>query len=72
VLIFAAAMIAFQIIVYAYAMRYRVSVDARRGITIVSVFRSRFVAFSDIAAIATMRGKRGGLLAFLRQQSVHR
>jgi len=55
--IFCAAMIAFPIFGYAYAMRYRVSVDARRGITIVSVFRSRFVAFSDIAAIATMRGK---------------
>jgi hypothetical protein len=55
--IFAAAMISFPIFGYAYAMRYRVSVDARRGITIVSVFRSRFVAFSDIAAIATMRGK---------------
>jgi hypothetical protein len=53
---FAVAIIAFPIFGYAYAMRYRVSVDSR-GITIVSVFRSRFVAFSEIAAIATMRGK---------------
>jgi hypothetical protein len=54
--ILAIAMVSFPLFGYAYAMRYRVSVDAR-GITIVSVFRSRFVAFSDIAAVATMRGK---------------
>jgi hypothetical protein len=52
----AIAMVAFPIFGYAYAMRYRVIVDTR-GITIVSVFRSRFFAFSDIAAVATMRGR---------------
>jgi hypothetical protein len=52
----AIAMVAFPIFGYAYAMRYRVSVDTR-GITIASVFRSRFFAFSDIAAVATMRGR---------------
>jgi hypothetical protein len=41
---------------YAFVIRYRVSVD-NRGITVASVFMVRFIAFSDIAAIATMRGK---------------
>jgi Bacterial PH domain len=54
--VFAVAMVGFPILGYAYVTRYRVSVDAR-GITVVSLFRNRFVAFSDIAAIATMRGK---------------
>jgi hypothetical protein len=57
------AMTAFPIFGYAYATRYRVSVDAR-GITIVSIFRSRFVAFSDIAAVATIRGKGVDYLLF--------
>jgi hypothetical protein len=54
--VFAFAMVGFPIFGYAYATRYGVSVDAR-GITVFSLFRNRFVAFSDIAAIATMRGK---------------
>jgi hypothetical protein len=41
---------------YAFVIRYRVSVD-NRGITVASLFKVRFIAFSDIAAIATMRGK---------------
>jgi hypothetical protein len=54
--VFAVAMVGFPIFFYAYATRYRVSVDPR-GITIVSLLRDRFIAFADIAAIATMRGK---------------
>jgi hypothetical protein len=54
--VFAVAMVGLPIFGYAYATRYRVSVDGR-GMTVVSLFRNRFVAFSDIAAIATMRGK---------------
>jgi hypothetical protein len=53
---FAVAMVAFPILGYAYATRYRVSVDPR-GITVNSIFGARFIAFGDIAAIATMRGK---------------
>jgi hypothetical protein len=53
---FAIAMVEFSAFGYAYVERYRVSVDPR-GITVTSLFRVRFIAFADIAAIATMRGK---------------
>jgi hypothetical protein len=54
--VFALAMVAFPVFGYAYVARYRVSVDSP-GVTVRSLFRKRFIAFSDIAAIATMRGK---------------
>jgi len=53
---FAVLMVGFPLFGYAYAMRYGVSVDGP-GVTIASLFRTRFIAFSDIAALATMRGK---------------
>jgi hypothetical protein len=53
---FGVVMVGFPIFGYAYATRYRVSVDPR-GITLVSLFTNRFIAFTEIAAIATMRGK---------------
>jgi hypothetical protein len=54
--VFAVAMVGFPVFGLAYVQRYRVRVDLR-GITITSLFRARFIAFGDIAAIATMRGK---------------
>jgi hypothetical protein len=53
---FAVGMVGLPVFGFAYVQRYRVSVDPR-GITVTSLFRVRFIAFSDIAAIATMRGK---------------
>lgn len=52
----ALAMIALPLFGYAYVKRYRVIVD-ERGITITSLFRTRFIAFGDIAATATMSGR---------------
>jgi hypothetical protein len=54
--VFAMAMVGFPIFGYSYATRYRVSVDAR-GISVTSLLGARFIAFSDIAALVTMRGK---------------
>lgn len=53
---FTLAVMAILIFGYAYATRYQVSVDPL-GVTVKSLFRVRFIAFTDIAAIATMRGK---------------
>jgi hypothetical protein len=54
--VFAVALVGFPVFGYGYVKRYRVSVDTR-GITVTSLFRVRFIAFQNIAAIATMRGK---------------
>src|ERR1700735_5650529 len=54
--VLAVAMIGFPVFGYAYVARYRVSVDPR-GITVTSLFRVRFIPFTDIAVIATVQGK---------------
>jgi hypothetical protein len=53
---FAIGMLGFPVFGYAYVARYRINVDAR-GITVTSLFRVRSISFSEIAAIATLRGK---------------
>ena len=53
---FAIVIVGFPVFGYAYVARYRVRVDPR-GIEVTSLLRVRFISFSDIAAIATMRGK---------------
>ncbi len=54
----AIAVLSMPLLGYAYARRYRVTVDAR-GVTVRSLFRTKFVAFSEISAIATLRGRGG-------------
>jgi hypothetical protein len=54
--IFALTMLTVPIFGYAYATRYQVSVNPL-GVTVKSIFSVRFIAFTNIAAIATMRGK---------------
>jgi hypothetical protein len=52
----AVGMVGLPVFGFAYVQRYRVGVDPR-GITVTSLFKVRFIAFNDIAAIATLRGK---------------
>jgi hypothetical protein len=54
--VFTTGIVGLPVFGYAYVMRYQVSVDPR-GVTVTSLFRVRLIAFADIAAIATMRGK---------------
>lgn len=53
--VFAIAMVGFPVFAYAYVQLYRISVDTR-GIKVASLFGVRFIAFADIAAIATKLG----------------
>lgn len=52
----AIAMVGFPVLGYVYVERYRVTVE-QRGVTVTSLFKARFIAFADIAAIATMSGR---------------